>query len=176
MIALSAAVSATAQTANTPLPADDDAEPKTGRNCIAIALIRERVSVGRGRNKIELTLFGGACEPPGSGISALSASFATEDSNNDTVLADTCPAYRSQIDKLWSGREHLRRSSNVRPVQAGPFLIADQSDLFELQNENGRRAAARWIRQTLSAIRPCWNNFRSDQTRSVVDRLYGMLR
>jgi len=61
-------------------------------------------------------------------------------------------------------------------VQAGVFTINDMSDLFDLQTPEGRRAAARWMSETLTAVRPCWDNARDDRTHYVVDLLYDDLR
>jgi hypothetical protein len=91
----------------------------------------------------------------------------------DFVEADTCPAYKNQIAKLHPAHPPTARQSNVLgSVRADRFVITDRHDLFNLHSRMGRRAAARWMLETLVAVRPCWDNFRDDHTRYVVDRLY----
>jgi hypothetical protein len=102
--------------------------------------------------------------------------FARNDQDADFVQVKTCPAYQAQITKLWSARQHSGPSANnVQGVRAGPFVFAGRSDLFDLQGSKGRQAAAQWVRETLAEVRPCWNNFREDQTRYAVDHLYSAL-
>ena len=54
----------------------------------------------------------------------------------------------------------------------GRYEIIDNVRLFDLANAKGRRETVEWIRDTLTAVQPCWNNFSEDRTRYVVDRLY----
>jgi hypothetical protein len=94
----------------------------------------------------------------------------------DVVSARDCPAYRAKIDELWSAKlSHIRPRPEPAQVQAGPFAIVDSDNLFDLKNTKGRQAAALWIRNTLAAVRPCWNTIRQDQTREVADDLYRRL-
>lgn len=145
--------------------------------CVSIRLLREHILVGRRGEGIELDLGGGACEPPGSGISDMSAAFAPSKDIGDAIEAESCPEFQARIARLWASRQHTRHGSDAESgVRAGPFTITDSSDLFELQSPEGRQAAAEWISQTLSAVRPCWDNFRQDHTHHVVDLLYGDLR
>jgi hypothetical protein len=169
---------ARAQTTNATQPtASDPAAPDevgAGQLCIAIREIHEQILVGRGGKGIGIELGGGACAPPGSGISDISVGFATPGGMEDFA---ECPAFQTRIAKLWAARPHTRHGYGTIPaVRAGPFSITDSSDLFQLQSPEGRRAAARWINQTLAAARPCWNKVRQDQTHYVIDLLYSDLR
>lgn len=168
-----------AQTTKPPPTATAQAVPDEGQSsdiCAGARLLREKITVARGPRKMEILLGVGTCETGGSEISDMSVGYATDDSMADYVEAESCPAYRLQIAKLWSARKHnphdFRTITNVR---VGPFAILDWSDLFELRSSKGRVAAARWIHQTLALVRPCWNNFRDDHTRYVVGRLYTTL-
>lgn len=144
--------------------------------CIAARRTVQTISIGRGRNRIEVSLGGGACEPPGSGISDLWARFPADDSKLDAVLAKTCPAFQIEVSKLWSARPRRTRLLHpVNDVRVGPFVVAGRTDLFDLESARGRRAAAQWIRRMLAEVQPCWNNFREDRTREVVQRLYATL-
>jgi hypothetical protein len=169
--------SASAQTAAAPNPAQAaDASASDDVICVSIARRLGTITVGRGDRRIDIMLMGGACEPPGSRISALWARYPADDSRLDVVSSDNCPAYREKIDELWAARPHdVPPRSTAIPVQAGPFAIVDSNDLFELRSSDGRREAAQWVRRTLEAVRPCWNTIRSDQTRDVVDDLYERL-
>lgn len=140
--------------------------------CISARFTHQTIMLGRGRQQVELSLGGGACEPPGSGISDLVVRLPADNSPSDVVLARTCPAFQAQITKLWAARRHSRSPRQFRAVPAGPFLFSGRSDLFGLGNQSRRSEAVRWVRQTLADVRPCWNNFRQDQTLFVVDRLY----
>ena len=60
-------------------------------------------------------------------------------------------------------------------VRAGVFTITDQAGYFELQSSGGRRAAERWIRQTLATVRPCWDTSNDYDSPHLVDRLYADL-
>jgi hypothetical protein len=154
-------------------PAAPD-QVEVGQVCIAIREIHEEILVGRRGKGIEIELGGGACEPPGSGISDISVGFATPGGMEDFA---ECPAFQTRITKLWAARPHTRRGYGTIPiVRAGPFTVTDSSDLFQLQSPEGRRAAARWINQTLAAVRPCWNKVRQDQTHYVADLLDSDLR
>jgi hypothetical protein len=69
----------------------------------------------------------------------------------------------------------LRGSRNrLSPaVEVGPFSITDRAGYFELQSPSGRRAAARWVRQMLAAVRPCWKwDAVDDDAPRFVHRLY----
>src|SRR5689334_22253806 len=61
------------------------------RICISTRRTTHTFTIGQGRSKIEVSLGGGACEPPGSGISDLWARFPTDDSKLDVVDEETCP-------------------------------------------------------------------------------------
>jgi len=141
--------------------------------CISVRRVREKITVGRGSKKMEITLGGGVCESPLLGISDLTLDYAARDGMGDAVEAADCPAYRDQITKLFLSSQH--RSRAIGAVRAGPFQIAGMSKFFDLQSVNGRKWAAQWIRETLVAVRPCWNNFRQDQTLYVVGDLYPAL-
>lgn len=167
---------ASAQTVNSQsASSSDQVAPDEGTICVSSRVLYERISIGRGPTKIEVSLGGGACEPPGSGISDLAAKFAARNSMGDYVEADSCPIYRDRIARLWLARKHNPHGRRIA-VRAGQFFITDRKDLFELKSANGKKAAAQWIRRTLAAVRPCWNNFRDDHTRYVVDSLYASLR
>jgi hypothetical protein len=160
-----------ARTAEVPQPPSPiQVAPDDDADCIAIGYIYEKILVGRGRNRIEIDIGGGACGPKFSDLSATSA----DGGNSDIVDLGSCPAYGHQIAKLTSVRP-AHRSHLVSRGHAGPFFINDSQKLFDLESAEGRMAAAQWISQTLVAVRPCWNNFRDDQTRYVVDNLYPMI-
>jgi len=168
------AASVQAQTGS-PLPLQGLKAPET--ECVAIAVPHGTIAVGRGVRRIEIRLIGGACEPPGSGISALFAIYpAADNSPLDVVSSRDCPSYQAKIDELWSAKPyHVRSRSTLANIQVGPFAIVDTGDLFELKSSQGKRAAQIWLREMLMAVRPCWNTIRDDQTRSVVDDLYKRL-
>ena len=171
-----AGASASAQTANSRSASPSDrVAPDEGMICVMSRRVYERISIGRGPKKIEVSLGGGACEAAGSGISDLAAKFAARDSMGDVVEADSCPIYRDRIARLWLARKHNPHSRRIS-VRAGQFVITDRKDLFELKSVNGKKAAAQWIRQTLAEVRPCLNNFRDDHTRYVIDSLYASLK
>ena len=172
---------ANAQTTNATTPtASDHSAPDPlaiGQVCITIRELHETITVGRGGKGIDIELGGGACERPGSRISDLSAGFSTNGGMEDIVEGENCPAFQTRIDKLWAARAHVQHGyGTITGVRAGPFTITDASDLFQLQSPEGRRAAARWIMQTLVAVRPCWDTIREDRTHYVVDLLYSDLR
>lgn len=172
----SAAIAANVQAqTGSPSPLQGLKAPET--DCIAIAVPHGTITVGRGERRIEIRLIGGACERLGSGISMLFAIYpAADNSPLDVVSSRDCPSYQAKIDELWSAKpHHVRSRSTPAKVQAGPFAIVDTDDLFELKSSRGKRAAQIWLRQTLVAVRPCWNTIRDDQTRSVVDDLYKRL-
>jgi hypothetical protein len=156
-----------------PSPTSSDLTPPGEQICMTVRRVREKIMVGRGSKKIEITLGGGVCESPLLGISDLTLNYAARDGVGDVVEAADCPAYRDQITKLFLSSQH--RSRGIGEVHAGPFQIAGMSKFFDLQSVNGRKWAAQWIRDTLVAVRPCWNNFRQDQTLYVVGDLYPAL-
>jgi len=81
---------------------------------------------------------------------------------------ENCRALKAQMAKLrWPPRSSLPEG-----VQAGPFLIQDYSGFFHPQSPSGRSAAERWIRQTLSLVRPCWDIPTDDRSRRLVAHLY----
>ena len=166
-----------AQTGSPSPPQGREAPEGNEKECIAIAVPHGTITVGRGERRIEITLIGGACEPLGSGISALFAIYpAADNSPLDVVSSRDCPSYQAKIDELWSAKpRHVRSRSAPAKVQVGPFAIVDTDDLFELKSSRGKRAAQIWLREMLMAVRPCWNTIRDDQTRSVVDDLYKRL-
>lgn len=144
--------------------------------CVTIRHVRERITLGRGRAKIEITLGGGACEPPGSGISDLVAGRSRSVDAMDVVEASNCPAFQKQIDSLWARRQHYRPVyRGAGTVSVGALTFQGTSGLFELRSNRGRLAAAQWLRQTLTLVEPCWNTIRDDRTRHVVPGLYRML-
>jgi len=154
------------------------ADPVQTPECIAIGYIRDKIIVGRGREKFEIDLDGGACEASPSGISGLTVHIAMDDvGGDDAIEAESCPAYETQINKLWSARQHSAwsRGFSRRGIRTGPFVIFNGNNLFELKSAHGRKEAMQWVYETLAALRPCWNNFRDDHTRHVVDRLYAAL-
>lgn len=164
-----------AQPFDSPQSAPEIANPPE-QTCVSIRRRHQTIMVGQGKSRIEVSLGGGACEPPGSGISDLWARFPTDDSELDAVIAKSCPAYQTQINQLWLNRRHqVDPAKPYRDARAGSFVISGRNDLFDLESSEGRRSARHWIRQTLEEVRPCWNNFRDDRTRHVVDRLYRML-
>ena len=156
-------------TTNTPAVLDDH-----DQICVTVRRVYETFTVQRGPKKMELTLGGGVCGPTANRITDLSLGYATREGMGDFVEAETCPAYRDQITQQWLSPQPYTRSLSGS-VKAGPFVIAGRSTLFDLQSSRGRRAAAKWIRETLIAVRPCWDNFRQDQTHYVVDDLYRAL-
>jgi hypothetical protein len=167
-------LAATTVRAADPQPPVIEAAPPDASDqlCISARFTHQTIMLVRGRQRIELSLGGGACEPPGSGISDLMIRFPTSDSPSDVVLARTCPAFQAQITKLWASRRHARSPRQIRAVRVGPFVFSGRSDLFEVGTASGQSAAVRWVRQTLRDVRPCWNNFRQDRTLDAVDRLY----
>jgi hypothetical protein len=158
-----------ATTPNQIAPKDDQSD----HICITVRRVRERIAIGRGVKKMDITLGGGVCESPLLGISDLALDYATRDGMGDAVEAADCLAYRDQITKLFLSPQH--RSRPIGEVRVGPFQIAGLSKFFDLQSASGRKWAARWIRETLVAVQPCWNNFRQDQTQYVVGDLYSTL-
>jgi hypothetical protein len=146
-----------AQTANTPPPpAPDHArdEGQTADICITSIRIVARITVGQGRKKIEIMLGGDNCGGPE--VSILTARYAADSSKSDAVEIENCPAYRAQINQLRLPRNHKSyEPATIKGVRAGPFTIANSTHLFELRSANGQKAAARWLRQTLAAVRPC---------------------
>jgi len=60
-------------------------------------------------------------------------------------------------------------------VQVGPFSFTNWAGYFELESPKGRSAAEQWVRQTLIAVRPCWDTSDDDDARHLVDRLYADL-
>lgn len=163
--------------AHLPQPSNQATSPPFADEiCISSRIPREKIMVGQGPQKIELTLGGGHCEPPGSHISDLIATFPGNDHLGDVVKAHNCPAFKERIDGLWSRKNsHIPGNHSKLEVQAGSFSIQDTSDLFELTSNKGRAAAARWIREMLFAVRPCWNSIRNDRTWEVVNDLYKTL-
>ncbi|MEO7690440.1 MAG: hypothetical protein ABIS51_14245 [Sphingomonas sp.] len=167
-----------AQTTNTPPPpVPDHTAPDNGELpdiCVADLRINAKIIVGRGRKKIRIQVDSGTCGEPQ--FSILTAAYATDSSKMDAIESENCRAYRTQIHQLPLARDRKSHgAATIKAVRAGPFTITDNSHLFELRSANGQKAAARWIRQTLVAVRPCWNNFRQDHTREVVNDLYRTL-
>lgn len=158
------------------LVAEESVTPEDNvKLCILAAFSHGTIAIGHGEQRIEIELMGGACEPPGSGISSLWARYPENSSALDVVRANNCPAYKAKIDELWAAKRRHVRGQRPSKSQVGPFVIHNSGDLFTLNNSKGRKAATRWIRDTLVEVRPCWNTFRDDQTREVVDDLYRRL-
>jgi hypothetical protein len=147
--------------------------------CLPDRAKRVIITVGRGRRRIEMSLGGGVYDDGRCGGNEIIDLFASPRMNlglADVVEARSCPAYRRQLVKLPSERwRHPRPVATFAAISVGPFVIADRSHLFNLASQNDRRAAVRWLRQTLAAVKPCWNNFREDRKRRVVGRLYAAL-
>jgi hypothetical protein len=80
-----------------------------------------------------------------------------------------CHAFRIQMEKL--RRRPRTYTLDPAAVQSGPFLIEDFSGVFQLQSQNGRREAERWVRQTLALVRPCWG-ISTDDDAHLLDHLY----
>ena len=131
----------------------------------------ESITFGHGPKRIEITLGGGTCEPPGLGISDLWVRYPAEDQKLDVVSTRDCPALRQQVAILRLV-EAQRLYGKTRNIRAGLFVIDGGSGLFELRRKSGRVKAVHWVRQTLAAVRPCWNTVRNDRSRAVVDSLY----
>ena len=147
--------------------------------CAGAGLTGLSMTVGRlGPKRIKLTLGGGdTCLGPSSpsDLSASSLRFG----DLETVRADSCPAFKTQANKLQPSRERElkgRASKGRLPVatQAGLFTITDWVGYFDLQSPKGRRAAERWVSQALAAARPCWVFPTDDRRPDAVDRLYAM--
>lgn len=147
-----------------------------GQICVSVANPHGTIALGQGDEQIDITLIGGACEPPGSGISMLWVRYPAGPSRLDVVTVKDCPKYQIKIDELWSAKPHHERTRNANSkVRVGSFWFSDPRDLFNLRNVEGRRAAAKWVRETLVAVGACWNTIREDQTLYVVDDLYRRL-
>jgi hypothetical protein len=135
-------------------------------------IILGKIVLGR-PGQMELRLGGDwdRCVPGGWDWTFEATSASVE--GEDFIDEEKCPAFRTQIDKLHTPRPPVPHGFDTAvAVRAGPFVITDWSDLFHLHRSKGRTAAARWVRQTLIAVRPCWNNVREDRKHPVVDRLY----
>jgi hypothetical protein len=93
------------------------------------------------------------------------------------IRRGSCPVFGPEADTLQPSmkRERRLRGPHLMPVsvRAGPFTITDEAGYFELQSPKGRRAAARWVRQTLAAVRQCWDI--ADDSSHLVARLYADL-
>ena len=98
-------------------------QPQIVVECIAIRELHEKIIVGRRGKGIILWLGGGACNAPGSsGISDLSAGFATDGGMEDVVEGENCPAFQKRINKLWAARQHTQHGYGTIPdVRAGPL-------------------------------------------------------
>lgn len=154
-------------------PSQDEPEEEV---CVSIFRVREKITLGRGRKKIEILFGGGGCEPPGSGISGLWVSRSGPSSLPDLVGADTCPVFRKQVDMLWARKiHHQSAQQSGGRIEIGSLSFQRNSALFDLKSNSGRLAAVRWLRRTLFLVEPCWNRGRDDRSRHVVPSLYRML-
>ena len=157
------------------------AAPPGEQVCLAIGVSHGTIFVDDGGQRIELALVGGPssgpCSSGPSGIESLLVSYSEKpDAGSDVVLSEDCPSFEAQIDALWSKKAiHLRLDDLPSEVEIGPFAVSDTDDLFDLDSSSGRRGADRWIRETLGAVRSCWNTVRADTSYSVVDDLYQRL-
>jgi hypothetical protein len=175
-LSLFAGIAARAQATNAAAPTGPAFEGPNDsvRECVTLGEVGATITVGRpGPRRIKLELEGGGCGEATSpyGLSA-SGHRAQLDVNNDG-----CPAFGAQAGKLQpSQQRELRPRGPHRPpatVHAGPFAITDFAGYFELRRPGGRRAAARRIRQTLAAVRPCWAwDATDDDAPRLVHRLY----
>jgi hypothetical protein len=163
-LSLFGGAAAKAQTTNaTPTASDDPAGPD-GTSvvaCLPLLMVEAQIAVGRpGPKGMKLELDG----PAGCGAGFTSPSWLTAtglDTRLEIGRGDDCPAFSTQAHKLRPSHERemrLRGSlDRLSPaVQVGPFNITDRAGYFELESLGGRRAAARWVRQMLAAVRPCW--------------------
>ena len=165
-----AAASAQTPTAGHPTRPDDIGEVL----CAGEGLIGAEIDVGPpGPESIELGLDGGGTCGGFTSPSRLRAS--SPDSQARVV---NCPAFEAQADKLRPSRQRRMRwqgAGSVPAVQVGPFTVTDWAGYFELQSPQGRRGAERWARQTLAAVRPCWDTSDDLDARHLVDRLYAKI-
>ncbi|MCW2362763.1 MULTISPECIES: hypothetical protein [Sphingobium] len=143
--------------------------------CVSILVIEETLTVGRGPDQLKITMGRGACEPKEPGVSSLHVSSAIAEEGSDAVIGEFCPVFLTKIEQLWAGRAQHQNGGMNKHVQTGPFRISGQSDLFSLHSSAGRREAIRWLKETLNAVRPCWNNFRDDRSLGAAVRLYDKL-
>jgi hypothetical protein len=141
--------------------------------CAGESLVGAEATVGEpGPETITLRFDGGGTcggyTPP----SRLTASNA----NSETTVRESCPAFRRQARELHpsAAREvRLRDDGSGDPsVKAGPFRITNWAGYFELDSAEGRSAAEKWMRQTLSAVRRCWDLSHDHDTPRLIDRLY----
>jgi hypothetical protein len=100
-----------------------------------------------------------------------------EGRGSDFAREETCPALRLQMKKLEAlarTRPELITSPVLIEVQPKGFQVESvftsgpfTGKRFRLASTNPNGMLAKWTRQTLNALEPCWNNFGQDKTRSV---------
>ena len=140
-----------------PNSTSDAARDTSVAECAGLGSIGMEISVGYSRPKaIKLKILGGStCGD----YTRPSDIWASTDETQVEIRGDSCPAFVTQARKLRPSRPREMRWYGHGPmpaVQVGPFRITDWAGYFELRNPKGRRAAARWVRLTLAAVRPCW--------------------
>jgi hypothetical protein len=146
--------------------------------CAGEGLVGADIAVGPpGPERIELSLESGdTCGKGYTSPSGLSA-FTTIDASHIEVR-DRCLAFRRQAAKLRPSAERqvrLQGDGQMPSVQVGLFSLTNWAGYFELETPKGRNAAEQWVRQTLAAVRPCWDLSNDDDAPRLVDRLYADL-
>jgi hypothetical protein len=135
-----------------------------------IGYIGAAIAIGRpGAGRIELRL------PGGGGCGGYTSPWGLLVEQLD-IRGEDCAAFKTQAAKLRPSRQRGLRWSGRGPiptVRAGPFAIEDWAGYFELRSPKGRLAAERWVRRTLTVVRPCWRwDVTDDDSPRLVRRLY----
>jgi hypothetical protein len=90
----------------------------------------------------------------------------------DSINEESCPALAAYANRLRGSVSAYIDIRTAAAVSVGPFILRDSGDLFHIRSRKDRRAAARWLRDTLEAVGPCWNRDRDGQPLLTAKRFY----
>jgi hypothetical protein len=174
--------SAEAQTSNatTPAPSLSGSDSANVEECAGVGLGGAHIVVGHiWARRLELDIDGGdTCGGFSSPFIVDVFLYHRQGEPRDFInRRANCPAFNAQADKLrphrkWDAETDRPDAAPVVTARAGAFTITDFAGFFQLGTAVGRRAAARWITQTLVAVRECWIVAEDPSSPPIVSGLY----
>jgi hypothetical protein len=94
----------------------------------------------------------------------------------DYINQTDCPALEPYTNQLREPYLAKKRGGRAATVSVGPIVFRDEGGIFRLESEPDRQTSAKWLRQTLAAVRGCWNNGNpSIPAHFLADRFYAAL-
>ena len=149
--------------AQTPEPSP--AQSSSSFECAGIGLVAVQVSVGGRRPRgAVLNVDGGSCggqdvEGPPDGLSVVSYAPSGNGTEHEGTRVDDCPQFRPQALEVEASHQRglpVTRRGPQPAVRVGLLTITDRAGYFDLRQSEGRHQAVKWLRETLVAVRPCW--------------------